>query len=219
MEKVNDVIEQDGPWRQLYNEPDEWYDRFRRYLLMGPGRDIKFVYYREWAAANEAEEEREGVLESVRAHNRAVTRSSRVPVAWEDSAILYKWKDRARLFDDYELAIEKAEHDAEKNKFRERRVHLLNKAYNAIDEYVDGLLEQMRGDTPSVKSLRTLTYALKTFNELTRREYGEDKQGNSINNFGTINQIHTIEIIKDKGGERIIEEMDTPYVEGEVEDG
>lgn len=72
------IVEQ--AWEQLSGEPNNWYARFRHYLLLGNGRSLYNAYCKSTKKPNK-----------------------QVPGAWKDAAKKWDWFNRAHAWDINEL--------------------------------------------------------------------------------------------------------------------
>lgn len=75
------------PWARQPKEPALWYERFQRYVYLGPSRSLMAVYRVE-AKTKKSAKERE--------------RARNVPGAWFVAVKRWDWRTRADAFDDAE---------------------------------------------------------------------------------------------------------------------
>lgn len=68
-------------WEQQPEEPDRWYGRFHRYLLMGSGRSLL------------------GCLNQEEAQKGSKKLSPSLPGAWREATKKWQWKERANNWD------------------------------------------------------------------------------------------------------------------------
>jgi hypothetical protein len=127
--------EQQKPWERIENEPQIWYRRFERFLLMFPKRSIAAVFQEE-------ETER----------NREKPRIK--PTGdWYEMAEKWQWEERTQAWDDAQFA------EDEKVAARVRRsgFALQYKRILALQDLVDGLITETKNQErvwlPDVKAI------------------------------------------------------------------
>lgn len=188
-----------APWSQLASEPDDWYHRFLRYLYLGPARHHKYIWYEDRAII-----ERLQYMDLTGKPGTIVPmhKPKEIPQAWSDKVEEFNWHQRAQAWDEYQLARERALYEEERRKYREIRLKHLDAAGEAIQKYVEHL---QSSDLTSQPSLRQIMSAFNTYSELTRKEFGEDEKTPLISIDARKQVIERIEVIKDYGGEDIID--------------
>lgn len=102
------------PWDQLPQETDLWYERFIRYMLMGPSRSVPKVAAIFGASPN--------ALSS-----------------WFAKAKDNHWHDRARKWDQEEYRKDKEAQQQAREAARDKRIKLLDKLYTKLDQALDSL--------------------------------------------------------------------------------
>ncbi len=139
------------PWDRQPGEPDEWYERFRRYYLKQDpiqGRSINRAYTL-WRRD-------QGMLDE----------GIKVSGHWRQVAATWRWADRARAYDDYMHALEEEEEIQERRQWRKWRRAVLRafaaKIHQALKEY-----------EPKKVTLGELTKAIQVVLEQLRAEYQE----------------------------------------------
>lgn len=78
------------PWARQAKEPAQWYDRFQRFLLLGPARSVYAAYRAEQVERANA-----------RRKNISAARSG-LPKSWREQAHRWNWYARANVFDEVE---------------------------------------------------------------------------------------------------------------------
>lgn len=104
----NDHVE---PWSRLPGERRNWYARFNRYRLLGPGRSVRQAWY---------EEQEERITEG------DVRRQKRPSRAWYTHSSRDLWESRAEQWDSAETARIESE-------WRERRRELRESEYSMAE--------------------------------------------------------------------------------------
>lgn len=125
------------PWDRLENEPARWYDRFTTYLLIGPQRTIKAAWLHHAAG-------------TLIPHKRTL------PGSWSRAASRYSWCDRARQWDDQELAGEPQLRMIRSTAARRRRLQQVQRLLDETFAYFDMLQLSQLSPENALKLLPTL---------------------------------------------------------------
>jgi hypothetical protein len=138
------------PWEQLASEPDIWFMRFRRYLLLGSSRSFYAAY---------CGESRESGKEP----------SAALPGAWGRRSKEFAWESRA-------VAWDKANSAADEDEWQQRRQRLREKEWE-MSELLFEKAEKALRDLELVGRIQNLANALKVASELGRKSselWGDD---------------------------------------------
>ncbi len=137
------------PWDQQPGEPDRWFQRFCRYLYMGPRRSFLATYRTEW---------RERVQSGV-----GCPSLNSIPNTWQMAVVRWQWPERAAAWDRAERERLHAEYEADRHADRLARVRLLR----AHRERLARAIEQL---DPASASWTDVTNALRMLGEQARLE-------------------------------------------------
>mgnify|MGYP002779596070 CR=1 FL=1 len=96
------------PWERLQGEPERFYNYFRRFLRLGPERNLLRAY--------RSHREEHGPV--IRAPINAP------PQPWREAMRNWQWKERARLFDAFERELEDARWAARRREAQENAWNL-----------------------------------------------------------------------------------------------
>jgi hypothetical protein len=130
------------PWDKLPDEPDSWYVRFRRYMLLGSNRTVYATYVRE-------------CLESGK------SKPSALPGAWGRRSREFNWEHRANAWDKANSAVEEEEWHQRRQKLREKEW--------AVSELLFQKAEAALRDLELVGRIQNIANALKIASELGRK--------------------------------------------------
>ncbi len=106
------TIEQIDGLEQLPDEPDIWYDRFRQYALLGPGRSIAQVYRMDTDVAKRSLSEQPNG-------------------SWYDALAKWRWKERAANYDLGQREVQVRELAQRREEFGQKAFRL---GYSLIDK-------------------------------------------------------------------------------------
>lgn len=138
---LEEFSEQD-PWDRLADEPWLWFDRFTKYRLMGPNRNLRKVYREDRAH---------------RTPDNPLPDDQGAPHDWTAKSKIYHWKERAEAWD---LMIYEEQEEAARVEMSSgyslahMRVHALKALAVKLDDYLldpknnrlsPYVLEQYRG--------------------------------------------------------------------------
>jgi hypothetical protein len=121
-------------WDRQPDEPSLWFDRFERYRRMGPGRSVL------------------GCLHAEEAQKGKEKQSPCPPSSWSAAVEQWRWKERARAWDDEQTRLAR---EAEALELAERRKVWIEQA-KAIQTKAWKRLQAMESSELSVKE--TLEY-------------------------------------------------------------
>lgn len=127
------------PWDRLEGEPNQWYDRFERFRLLGPNRTLIATYNGERAEAG-----------------KSVIR--RYPGAWDKVAGRWRWWERAEAWDEAQRALARKE---EEGQLRERRRAWIAQAQAVQGKAVERLLTLVAEDLSPRDVLRWVVQGMK----------------------------------------------------------
>lgn len=128
-------------WDQMIEEgePDLWYGRFRAYLLMGIKRSVNAVFAKE-------------------ARKDGKRRGIEAPGAWYDTEKTWKWKERARAYDESVRVEEDRIIAEEKEKILRSGYALMHKRVQELDRLSRRLVAMTKDEDkvwlPDVKSIQ-----------------------------------------------------------------
>jgi|GEM_PF-2392634 hypothetical protein len=88
------------PWERQPKEPTQLYERFQRYLLLGPARSVYAAYRAELAERARARQKK-----------LSITRTG-LPQSWREQSKRWRWSERAQAFDEAERAKRYAAYQA-----------------------------------------------------------------------------------------------------------
>lgn len=143
------------PWDRQKGERNLWYDRFHRYLMMGPGRSVLAVY----------NEERE---------RRGLTGAKSIPGRWNKAIARWEWRARAQAHDQAEREKERVEYEAERKKQREQRRTVLKDYFAIVAKAVQKLQEKSQKKDGAVSyKPHELTQAMRMVVQELRAEYDD----------------------------------------------
>lgn len=137
------------PWDQQPNEPNEWYYRFRLFVMLGPSRSINKAYL-DWAG--ELGEEVPDDLQGP-------------PAQWRKEARQYNWESRAAAFDKYQLDKRMEALEARRVAERERRWETLDHLYEQVNS--------MAAIPENAIDLKRLADSIVAYMEQSRLETGD----------------------------------------------
>lgn len=145
-------------WEQQRDEPNEWFDRFERYRLLGVSRSIEQVYKDEQQSARKRG-------------------SARPNSSWYEAAKRWAWQRRAEAFDAFEREQAKVEHEEAKRRAKSNRQKVIKAVESLLVKRISEATKKKTG--LATAELLTLANAMKTVLDQSRVEFGEptDIQG------------------------------------------
>lgn len=143
------------PWEQREGEPDIWFGRFQKYLLLGPNRTLVAGYR---AGARHKKKTRQSAEK--RAHQG-------VPGAWRNAARKWEWLERAAAWDAVGRERLLAEYERDREVDRFERVRLL-KAYR---DKIEAALKKL---TARGATYMNVTFGLQMVTKELRAEFDQE---------------------------------------------
>jgi hypothetical protein len=129
-------------WEQLPSEPDMWFLRFKRYLLLGASRSVYAAYCRDCRDAGKEP-------------------AAALPGSWGRRSKEFLWESRSAAWD-------KAHASAEESEWHQRRQQLREKEWQ-VSELLFQKAEAALRDLELVGRIQNIANALKIASELGRK--------------------------------------------------
>lgn len=114
-------------WSQQEGEPSLWYGRFLVYLRLGTKRSVAVVYKKE-------------------NHVKPRQTASKIPGDWYDIEKVWKWKERAKAYDEHQRAEEDRVIAEERDKILRSGFALMHKRVKELDKLTRKLIKMASDD-------------------------------------------------------------------------
>jgi len=198
-------------WHRLAGEPNRWYQRFKRFCRLGPGRSVLRVYTTEMA-------------------EKSSGKRGKLPGAWNAAVRAWRWYQRAEAFDAYIDQKEDREWERRRQQHRRKEMELsqllIEKAEQMLQFPLATTSKETReagGNTINVTTIEATRWALrdaagiiKVADELARLGLGmSTNQTTAV--VGEMEKLGNVEELSDEQLQQIISASVLPE-EGEGAD-
>ncbi len=160
-------------WERQENEPVLWFQRFQRFLAMGPDRSV-LAFYNHWRQ------------EKAKKSKAKFTPANSPPSAWTKAAQRYNWRQRASAYDLHQLKQEFADLEARVLERRKKRLELQDKLMEKIEKALSDLNTQDIRIGAAVAALRTLSEQQRIDLDDTPQQRGNQDASTGITNIQVV---------------------------------